>query len=773
MLQLTLSRGRLLIGWGYVSPYDTHEAGRQAVPASPAIPEVGPALFRGSRPAVVFGPHKDAHSLVTRKMHTVIVLKSKLVADLNARVWVLNFPAGEHVSCAPWIDAVSVASEGRGLVRMLEMRQCQSDLPPDCDVYRQTFEVENGTKVEAGSKVDEANSKRGAQGTPISFPQGTADLGQLKVHFESFVEEDALRERITLTGLHSNQFDAFVVHWHEPEIGVSSLLQTSFVADDLGLVGSYRGDVFLGVQGIQGHRPAPLAFAQCGELQRGRSALNSLAGFLQGLLLHADLVGFAAHAKTPGKAIPPCARPNQVLCGHTDALAAWHFDLAQPFELSLALKPSLDALLSFKPLPFDDAKNKVMTNDRSWVARAKPLPPHANLPRIKALYERTLLTLRQMQDESGGIIAAPEFHFEFKLCGGYGYCWGRDAGFISYAMDVCGLHAESAAFYRYMARCQSADGSFLHRHDMQGNLGASWGFLQPDETASVVFGLWQHVSLAGNRELALELRGLVEKAADWLCASRYLEASVLPVAGIDLWEEREGIHLYTVSAMVAGLQAALDLSAFMGWPKPAHWESRLRELHTLVNSEVFIARLADTTLFARTIKKTLSPEQALALQAMGEKIEVAQPPGIGRLPSFTLERDFVVDVSQLGVVIPFGALDSQKNGEVFENLVDLVEAKLWRPGVGGIGRYEGDRYRDGNPWVLATLWFALAAAAQGRTDQARRAFQWTLDHATPEGLLAEQIDPLTGQPAWVMPLTWSHAMFALAAHQLPPACMTK
>ena len=39
---------------------------------------------------------------------------------------------------------------------------------------------------------------------------------------------------------------------------------------------------------------------------------------------------------------------------------------------------------------------------------------------------------------------------------------------------------------------------------------------------------------------------------------------------------------------------------------------------------------------------------------------------------------------------------------------------------------------------------------------------WVLAHTPREGQLPEQIDPRTGEPSWVMPLTWSHAMFVLA-----------
>jgi GH15 family glucan-1,4-alpha-glucosidase len=377
-----------------------------------------------------------------------------------------------------------------------------------------------------------------------------------------------------------------------------------------------------------------------------------------------------------------------------------------------------------------------------------------------------------MQDPSGGIIAAPEFHYELSHCGGYGYCWGRDAGFITLAMDICGMHEESANFYRYMKLCQSADGSFLHRHDMQGNLGSSWGFLQPDETGSVIFGLWKHLELSGNQGLMTELKSMITNACDWLAHVRNKDNPELPIAGFDLWEERVGVHIYAIAAMGAGLDAGIRIAQAMDWEISADWTQRLAEYRTLINSSLFIRNMSQATgekqsdlVFARTLHRQISNEHGSNLRAKGYDVKTRSNEN-GRIES-TLSEDFVLDISQLGVQYPYDILDLDKYGNEFDQLIELIGGRLWRPGVGGIGRYEADHYRDGNPWILSTLWLALSAAQRGKTEIAEKAWRWVLQFATAEGLLPEQIDPVTGQAAWVMPLTWSHAMFALSIHQLP------
>jgi GH15 family glucan-1,4-alpha-glucosidase len=81
--------------------------------------------------------------------------------------------------------------------------------------------------------------------------------------------------------------------------------------------------------------------------------------------------------------------------------------------------------------------------------------------------------------------------------------------------------------------------------------------------------------------------------------------------------------------------------------------------------------------------------------------------------------------------------------------------------VGGILRYTGDHYRGGNPWILATLWLGSCELALGETAAARSRLEWVNGKMTEQGFLAEQVHRETGQPCWVIPLAWSHAVYLL------------
>ena len=124
----------------------------------------------------------------------------------------------------------------------------------------------------------------------------------------------------------------------------------------------------------------------------------------------------------------------------------------------------------------------------------------------------------------------------------------------------------------------------------------------------------------------------------------------------------------------------------------------------------------------------------------------------------TLE-DWTVDISLLGVSIPFGVYEA--GDSKVENTVNLIELTLSNRNSGGIRRYENDNYAGGNPWILTTLWVALYYIQRCEYNKAREYFNWSVKGRTQLGLLPEQVGKDDGRPAWVIPLTWSHAMFVL------------
>ena len=93
--------------------------------------------------------------------------------------------------------------------------------------------------------------------------------------------------------------------------------------------------------------------------------------------------------------------------------------------------------------------------------------------------------------------------------------------------------------------------------------------------------------------------------------------------------------------------------------------------------------------------------------------------------------------------------------------IEAVEREL-RLECGGVLRHEADDYAGGNPWLISTLWLGLAERQAGDEAGHVTSIEYALERQTALGLLPEQVTR-DGEPAWVVPLGWSHAMFLLAA----------
>ena len=109
----------------------------------------------------------------------------------------------------------------------------------------------------------------------------------------------------------------------------------------------------------------------------------------------------------------------------------------------------------------------VMESERfweTWTKRRLPNPPRDLSERAKDVYRQSVILLRHCTGANGAIIASPDTRSLVAAGDTYNYCWWRDGGYVSKAMDEAGLYENSARFLDFAKACQSADGSFFHRH---------------------------------------------------------------------------------------------------------------------------------------------------------------------------------------------------------------------------------------------------------------------------------------------------------------------
>src|SRR5579864_535307 len=196
-------------------------------------------------------------------------------------------------------------------------------------------------------------------------------------------------------------------------------------------------------------------------------------------------------------------------------------------------------------------------------------------PAVTELYRRSILTARTHADNHGAIIAATDFDITKFARDTYAYAWPRDGALVANALDRAGHEDVTRQFFLFCQQALVEEGFFLHKYTPYGLPGSSWlpwidsrGVrtlpIQEDETGLVLWSLWQHYHLHNNLDFVVGLyTTLVVPAADWM-ASYIDERNGLPMPSWDLWEERWGVHAFTVGAVWGGLDAARNFADLFG-----------------------------------------------------------------------------------------------------------------------------------------------------------------------------------------------------------------
>ena len=374
--------------------------------------------------------------------------------------------------------------------------------------------------------------------------------------------------------------------------------------------------------------------------------------------------------------------------------------------------------------------------------------------KIDDIYMKSLMVFKLFaNNETGAILAAAEIDEDFSRCGRYGYCWPRDGVFIVKAFDICGMNDLAEKFFTVWAKnTQLSNGSWQQRYFLDGKLAPSWG-IQIDEIASLIYGIKEHYDYNRKYSFLEDMWPTVKSGLEFLM-NNIDEETGLPKASYDLWEERIGEHAYSAGSVVGALNAGAYIANELQIVEPFAeiWTEKANEIKKAIEEKLWNK---DEKRFYRGIKTRLNwwncGTAEIKLNDLGDKLEVA-------------EVDNTVDISLLGLTVPFGVFDVKD--EKIKKLVRDIEERLDGFPSGGYGRYEYDSYIGGNPWIISTLWLALYYLEAGDIEKGKELFLWAAKHTTNLGFLPEQIDKFSGEPAWVMQLAWSHAMFIIVLDKL-------
>ncbi len=318
------------------------------------------------------------------------------------------------------------------------------------------------------------------------------------------------------------------------------------------------------------------------------------------------------------------------------------------------------------------------------------------------LYRRSVLTARAHVDNHGAVIASSDFDITKFARDTYAYHWPRDGALVANALDRSGHEDVTRQFFLFSQQSLVEEGFFLHKYTPYGLPGSSW---------------LPWVDSHGVR-------------TSW-----------------DLWEERWGVHAFTVGAVWAGLDAARNFADLFGDVK-AYVRYR--------DAAEKMREAADTSLYSAEL---------------------------GRFPRrITVEDDETVTVDTVLDSAIYGlwrfGMYPPGDARIVDTTKTIAEQLSNKANCGGIARYTDDYYFKvepdtslvpGNPWFMCTMWLAqwYIATAKAAADlaPAKKMIDWAVAHQLPGGLLSEQLDPHTGAPLSVSPLTWSHAEFIVSVDE--------
>ncbi len=390
---------------------------------------------------------------------------------------------------------------------------------------------------------------------------------------------------------------------------------------------------------------------------------------------------------------------------------------------------------------------------QAWT-EAKQLDFFGLPDKVVQTYYNSLFVLRAHLDEKGGIVASLDSDMLVYGKDSYSYVWPRDAAFAAIALDKAGYSSATKRFYDFCGKVLHEDGYLHHRFQPDYSLGSTWQSttiqkdwlknkilqlpIQEDETATVIWGLWQHYKYSNDIEFIESIyKPFIEKATDFMLEFRD-KFTGLPIQSYDLWEEISGVSTYTCASVCGGLQAAARFATILGKYNHAH-------SYTLAVSE--LVKSMRSYLFDTELNSFVR-----GLQVEGISVKKLR----------------VVDSSSLFGLWYYEVMD--RNDPMFLGTQKAVEERLHlKQGIGGYIRYENDNYyREGgstvsNPWIVTTLWEVQRRMRFCEKMEDLKVLgeelNWVIDRMGNLPVMAEQYHPFSGAPLSAVPLAWSHSVY--------------
>jgi GH15 family glucan-1,4-alpha-glucosidase len=403
-------------------------------------------------------------------------------------------------------------------------------------------------------------------------------------------------------------------------------------------------------------------------------------------------------------------------------------------------------------------------------------------PEIQSLYLRSLLIAKAHMDYDGAIIASSDSEITaayspqgesgppmldvFQGQESYAYSWPRDSSFVALALNNAGYAGDARSYLAFCNRTvvhHAIDGRdtgyMLQKYVSNGAVASNViAWINSDGTSRLP------IQEDGSALVLIATRSHYEKTRDWGLLSSLYQSVVTPIAEFlvefrdttsglplpcqDLWEERQGVHAFTVATVWRALSDAAYFAELFAEP-----DASKRYLQAADE----IKRGVDRNLYDEG-------EGRFARSIWSEGGE--------------LKRDLVMDASVFALSY-FGMFEAD-DPRIVATMAATESALRVSGEHGGYARFVGDGYQlrqtavdmkvSGNPWPLCALWLAQYRLQRARTlpdlDEVMKIVEQVARSALLSGLVAEQIDPSSGEPAGATPLVWAHGTVILTVLEL-------
>ncbi len=353
---------------------------------------------------------------------------------------------------------------------------------------------------------------------------------------------------------------------------------------------------------------------------------------------------------------------------------------------------------------------------------------------------------------TGAIVAAPTTSLPEVVGGGrnwdYRYSWVRDASLTMDALWVAACPDEASKFFSYLSTAAST--SLLRGSDLQIMFGvrgerdlterelphlSGWRGSAPVRAGN---GAWTQRQIDVYGELLAAVHRLSDEIGEFDPATRDFLVAVADTAAHRWTDKDNGIwevrgprqdFLYSKVMCWVAVDRAISLADKLGASARVPLWSKVRD------------QIHETVLRAGWSDKAGAFTQYFGSDDLDASNLML--PLVGVLPATDPRMLATIDATEQRL--------TDERGLVYR----------YHPG-GGVDGLAG---REGT-FLLCTFWLAHALALAGQPARARRVFERAVGHANDLGLLAEEVDPATGEMLGNFPQAFSHIGLVNAAYAI-------